>query len=164
MSLFFRAVCAATLTTAFVSEAAWPQAAPSKSTSPQTAATALPTITIRSSRKTTRKRQARSPVAPAVAAPRAPATANTPGRASLTVPTSAQATTELQRTPGGVEVVPDGQFKTGPAQTVKDIVDWTPGVWAQPKWGDDTRLSIRGSGLSRNFHLRSTQCSWTAFL
>jgi iron complex outermembrane receptor protein len=28
---------------------------------------------------------------------------------------------------------------------------------AQPKWGDDTRLSIRGSGLSRNFHLRGVQ-------
>ena len=32
-----------------------------------------------------------------------------------------------------------------------------PGVFAQPKWGDDTRLSIRGSGLSRNFHLRGLQ-------
>ena len=32
-----------------------------------------------------------------------------------------------------------------------------PGVFAQPKWGDDTRLSIRGSGLSRNFHLRGLE-------
>jgi iron complex outermembrane receptor protein len=32
-----------------------------------------------------------------------------------------------------------------------------PGVFAQPKWGDDTRLSIRGSSLSRNFHLRGVQ-------
>ncbi len=32
-----------------------------------------------------------------------------------------------------------------------------PGVFVQPKWGEDTRLSIRGSGLSRNFHLRSIQ-------
>ncbi len=32
-----------------------------------------------------------------------------------------------------------------------------PGVFVQPKWGDDTRLSIRGSGLSRNFHLRGLQ-------
>ena len=30
-------------------------------------------------------------------------------------------------------------------------------MWAQPKWGDDSRLSIRGSGLSRNFHLRGVQ-------
>src|SRR3954470_16163754 len=76
---------------------------------------------------------------------------------SLTVPTAERARMDVQRTPGAVEVVPDTVFKNAPAQTVKDVVDWTPGVWAQPKWGDDTRLSIRGSGLSRNFHLRSLQ-------
>lgn len=43
------------------------------------------------------------------------------------------------------------------ANTIKDILDYVPGVFAQPKWGDDTRLSIRGSGLSRNFHLRGIQ-------
>ena len=32
-----------------------------------------------------------------------------------------------------------------------------PGVFVQPKWGEDSRLSIRGSGLSRNFHLRGVQ-------
>ena len=39
--------------------------------------------------------------------------------------------------------------------TVKDMLDYVPGVWAQPKWGEDSRLSIRGSGLSRNFHGRA---------
>ena len=43
------------------------------------------------------------------------------------------------------------------ANTIKDVLDYVPGVFAQPKWGDDTRLSIRGSGLSRNFHLRGVQ-------
>ena len=43
------------------------------------------------------------------------------------------------------------------ANTIKDILDYVPGVFAQPKWGDDTRLSIRGSSLSRNFHLRGVQ-------
>jgi iron complex outermembrane receptor protein len=76
---------------------------------------------------------------------------------SLTVPTTEQARQNIQQTPGGVALVPDTAFKNSPAQTVKDILDWVPGVWAQPKWGDDTRLSIRGSGLSRNFHLRGTQ-------
>jgi len=76
---------------------------------------------------------------------------------SLVTPTTAGAERELSQTPGAVEVIPDTAFKNTPAQTIKDVVDWTPGVWAQPKWGDDTRLSIRGSGLSRNFHLRSTQ-------
>ena len=30
-------------------------------------------------------------------------------------------------------------------------------VWVQPKWGEDSRISIRGSSLSRNFHLRGIQ-------
>jgi iron complex outermembrane receptor protein len=77
--------------------------------------------------------------------------------ASLTVPTAEQARKEIEHTPGAVEVVRDTQFKNTPAVTIKDIVDYVPGVWAQPKWGDDSRLSIRGSGLSRNFHLRGIQ-------
>lgn len=76
---------------------------------------------------------------------------------SLTVPGTEQARSDIEHTAGGVAVVADTDFKTAPAQTIKDIVDWTAGVWAQSKWGDDTRLSIRGSGLSRNYHLRSTQ-------
>ena len=32
-----------------------------------------------------------------------------------------------------------------------------PGVFVQPKWGEDSRLSIRGSGLSRNVHGRGVQ-------
>ncbi len=76
---------------------------------------------------------------------------------SLTVPNTEQARRAIERTPGAVEVVPDTAFKNSPAATIKDIVDYVPGVWAQPKWGDDTRLSIRGSGLSRNFHLRGVQ-------
>ncbi len=76
---------------------------------------------------------------------------------SLTVPSTDAARADIQQTPGAVAIVPDTAVKTGVARTLKDIVDFTPGVWAQPKWGDDVRLSIRGSGLSRNFHLRSTQ-------
>ena len=80
-----------------------------------------------------------------------------PAGDSLVSPNADTARRAIQQTPGGVEVVPDTAFKNGQAQTVKQIVDYVPGVWAQPKWGDDTRFSIRGSGLSRNFHLRSTQ-------
>lgn len=76
---------------------------------------------------------------------------------TLTAPTFEQARERIERTPGGVEVVPDTAYKPGPAATVKDVVDYVPGVWAQPKWGEDSRLSIRGSGLSRNFHLRGIQ-------
>lgn len=76
---------------------------------------------------------------------------------SLVTPNTETALREIQQTPGAVEVIPDTAFKNTQAQTIKDIVDFVPGVWAQPKWGDDTRFAIRGSGLSRNFHLRGSQ-------
>ncbi|WP_315763589.1 TonB-dependent receptor family protein [Bradyrhizobium sp. SZCCHNS2005] len=85
-----------------------------------------------------------------VAAPAQPST-------SLTVPDTQQATRTIEQTPGAVALVPDTAYKNAPAQTIKDVLDYVPGVFAQPKWGDDTRLAIRGSGLSRNYHLRGTQ-------
>lgn len=74
---------------------------------------------------------------------------------SLSVPTAAEARAEINRTPGGVDVVPAEEYKENtPAITLKDALDYVPGVFIQPKWGEDSRLSIRGSGLSRNFHGR----------
>lgn len=80
----------------------------------------------------------------------------TPG-GSLTIPTVVQARRQVQRAPGAVAVVAADAWKDAKATTVKDMLDYVPGVWAQPKWGEDSRLSIRGSGLSRNFHGRSLQ-------
>jgi len=77
---------------------------------------------------------------------------------ALTVLTVQQALRDIQQTPGGVAIVPAEAYRNSTvANTIKDILDYVPGVWAQPKWGDDSRLSIRGSGLSRNFHLRGIQ-------
>lgn len=77
---------------------------------------------------------------------------------SLTVPTTEEARADINQTPGGVELVPGKAYQDStPASTPKDILDYVPGVFLQTKWGEDSRLSIRGSGLSRNFHLRSIQ-------
>lgn len=70
---------------------------------------------------------------------------------SLTVPNLQLATQNNQRTPGSVQTISDAEFKNGPAHNVKDILDWVPGIFVQPRFGDDTRISIRGSGLSRNY-------------
>ena len=71
---------------------------------------------------------------------------------TLVVPDTAQAIRNIQRTPGGVEVVPDTAFKNGPADTLKDVLAWTPGVFtSEARYGDDVRVSIRGSGLSRPY-------------
>ncbi len=85
-----------------------------------------------------------------------PEGAGVPG--ALTVLTAQQALAEINQTPGGVALVTAEAYRNStPASTIKDVLDYVPGVFAQPKWGDDTRLSIRGSGLSRNFHLRGVQ-------
>ncbi|KRB85587.1 ligand-gated channel protein [Sphingomonas sp. Root710] len=66
-------------------------------------------------------------------------------------PDAEQARTEIERTPGGVSVVPDSAFKDTPVQNIKDILAYVPGVITQPRMGDDARVSIRGSGLSRAY-------------
>ena len=74
---------------------------------------------------------------------------------SLTVPTVKDSRADLEKTPGGVEVVDAERFLTGRASTVADTFALSAGVFAQPRFGsDEARLSIRGSGLQRTFHGR----------
>lgn len=130
--------------------------------------TALPAVTIDAPQQqraaTPRQPQQTTPitrtarpsaVAPSQLSQAAPAP-SVPG--ALTVLTAQQALREIQQTPGGIALVSADAWKNSTVgNTVKDILDYVPGVFAQPKWGDDTRLSIRGSSLSRNFHLRGVQ-------
>lgn len=74
--------------------------------------------------------------------------------AALTAPSTQQARAQIKRIPGGVALVPESAWRDSPAATIKDMLDYTPGVFAQPKWGKDARLSVRGSGLSRYYHTR----------
>lgn len=77
------------------------------------------------------------------------------GQTGLSLPsTPTQARSELQQTAGAVNLVEAEQWRATQAATLKDILDYTPGVFVQPNWGSDSRLSIRGSGLSRYYHLR----------
>lgn len=73
---------------------------------------------------------------------------------SLTKPSTQQAREAIERIPGGVALVSDLEWRDTQAATMKDMLDFTPGVFVQPKWAGDSRLSIRGSGLSRYYHLR----------
>ncbi len=94
--------------------------------------------------------RAQAPIAPAALKPIViQGKQGTPGAPSIR-----QAREAIQRTPGGVEIVPDTNWRNTPAATIKDMLGYTPGVFVQPKWGEDSRLSIRGSGLSRYYHLR----------
>lgn len=132
MSVFMRASCA--LVMIICASEAFAQAV-----------TELPPITVTAPRPRPAASQA------------APSQVQTSEPESLTANSTAQAIKEIQQTPGGVAVVPAELYRDTQAATIKDLLDYVPGVFAQPKWGEDTRLSIRGSGLSRNFHLRGVQ-------
>lgn len=74
---------------------------------------------------------------------------------SLTVPSLERTREELLAIPGGVNVITAEEYLTGRASTLKDVLDYTPGVFIQPRFGaEESRLSIRGSGLQRTFHGR----------
>lgn len=57
-------------------------------------------------------------------------------------------------TPGGVDLVPASEFEDRLAVSLRDTLAFSPGVYAQPRFGQEVRLSIRGSGISRGFHMR----------
>jgi iron complex outermembrane receptor protein len=160
MFRFWRASCALSAAAAM-----FPQFAAAQTNSPTTApSTTLPTITVEGTRrpaKATRPRPGPTvPAQPSTVEPSTPVEGQSGGptaNQSLTVPTTAQARREINQSIGAVAIVPSADLRDRNVTTVKDILDFVPGVWAQPKWGEDTRLSIRGSGLSRNFHGRSLQ-------
>jgi iron complex outermembrane receptor protein len=67
-----------------------------------------------------------------------------------------EARQELQRIPGGVDVIGQERIEESRAANLKDVLDFTPGVLIRPRFGaaDESQLSVRGSGLRNNFHLR----------
>ncbi len=78
-----------------------------------------------------------------------------PGQASLTVPSLPEVKATMRQVPGGANVIDSESYATGRASTLQDALGYSPGVFAQSRSGaEETRLSIRGSGIQRTFHLR----------
>lgn len=71
-----------------------------------------------------------------------------------TVHSVAQAQAKLATIPGGAAVVDSKKFENEYVLNLKDMLSGTPGVFAQPRYGEEVRLSMRGSGISRGFHMR----------
>lgn len=69
-------------------------------------------------------------------------------------PVVAAARARLSETPGSVAVVSQESYAGRAATGLTDILRDVPGVFIQKKWGNDTRLSIRGSGIGNANHLR----------
>ncbi len=76
-------------------------------------------------------------------------------RITPTAPGEDVARAEAAQVPGGADVVSASDYADGRASTFSDIFAFSPGVFAQPRFGgEEARLSIRGSGLQRTFHMR----------
>jgi iron complex outermembrane recepter protein len=67
-----------------------------------------------------------------------------------------EAREELSRVPGGTAVIEQKTIEETRGANLKDALDFVPGVMIRPRFGaaDESQLSIRGSGLRNNFHLR----------
>ena len=70
--------------------------------------------------------------------------------------TDQEAADELSRVPGGTAVIEQKTIEQTRGANLKDVLDFVPGVMIRPRFGaaDESQLSIRGSGLRNNFHLR----------
>ncbi|MBY0407109.1 MAG: TonB-dependent receptor, partial [Rickettsiales bacterium] len=67
----------------------------------------------------------------------------------------AEALERLKEVPGGTEMAPAARWQNRSAATVKDMLDYSPGVSVAMRNGAEAaRLSIRGSGLARAFQGR----------
>ncbi|HEV7632851.1 MAG TPA: TonB-dependent receptor [Steroidobacteraceae bacterium] len=76
-------------------------------------------------------------------------------RITPTAPDIAKARAEAARVAGGSNVIGAADYADGRASTLLDVFALAPGVFVQPRFGsEEARLSIRGSGLQRTFHLR----------
>ncbi len=69
----------------------------------------------------------------------------------------ADAKAEADSRPGNVSLVPAEEFEQRYAVSLRDALAFSPGVVMQPSFAEDGRLSIRGSGLAHNFHLRGVE-------
>lgn len=79
-------------------------------------------------------------------------------RLTLTAPGAEAAREDAERTAGGVNVVSSEDYADGRASNLQDVFAFAPGVFAQSRFGaEEARLSIRGSGLQRTFHMRGIQ-------
>ena len=68
-----------------------------------------------------------------------------------------QARKEIQRTPGSVALIGSQEIKETRATALQDVLDFVPGIMIRPRFGnvaDESQISIRGSGLRNNYHLR----------
>lgn len=76
---------------------------------------------------------------------------------SMTAPGMEEMRRRMSRIPGAVDLVGAEEFSQEYVEHLGDMLSMTPGVIAQERYSEEIRLSIRGSGLGLNFHLRGIE-------
>lgn len=73
----------------------------------------------------------------------------------VTAPGETDAAQErANKTPGGTDVISYEDYADKSIVSLRDTLAFSPGVYLQPRFGQEVRISIRGSGLSRGYHMR----------
>ncbi|MCH8490288.1 MAG: TonB-dependent receptor [Oceanicaulis sp.] len=72
------------------------------------------------------------------------------------------AAADAARQPGNITLVDADSYAPRYAVGFADTLAFTAGVVAQPRFGEDGRLSVRGSGLANNTHLRGVELIFNA--
>ena len=81
--------------------------------------------------------------------------------------TENEAREAIDRTPGGAELVGSETITQSLGTNFKDVLDFVPGVFVQPRQGgttEESQFSIRGSGLRNNFHIRGINILQDGFI
>lgn len=73
---------------------------------------------------------------------------------SLTVPDVETQRRQVEQAPAAVRFVPSEDFRDRTTLNLHDVLQDTPGVFVGTRYGAELRLSLRGSGIARGFHLR----------
>ncbi|HMO29450.1 TonB-dependent receptor [Enterovirga sp.] len=76
---------------------------------------------------------------------------------SLTVPSVQQQRANVLSTVGSVAFIDATSFQNRYTNNLPDVLKDTPGVFTQSRYGQEVRLSIRGSGIARSYHTRGIE-------
>jgi iron complex outermembrane receptor protein len=76
---------------------------------------------------------------------------------SLTSQSVGDARRALDETAGSVGLVDSSSYQNTYAFNLRDVLKDVPGVFVQNRYGQELRLSIRGSGIARSYHTRGLE-------
>lgn len=93
--------------------------------------------------------------APAPALPTLTVSEPEPG--SLTGPSVVRQRQAIEQTAGSVGFIDNATLLDRYQSNLRDVLQEAPGVFTQNRYGQELRLSVRGSGIARSYHVRGIE-------